>query len=226
MDKNGVLGRRSFQAVLFDMDGLMVDSEPLAREAWRLTVAALGREMTDAILAEGFGMRYQEFAVMVCKRLDLPLTPEALLRQTFGVFLKNLPGRLAAMPGLALLLNWLKQGSVTRALVTSGVKAYADIVLRDLELGGYFAVVVTGDDVREGKPAPECYLLAAERLGLAPADCLVLEDAPNGIQAAKAAGMTCWAVPNTHTRLLDVSQADQRFSSLEEVYQALAGSSA
>jgi beta-phosphoglucomutase-like phosphatase (HAD superfamily) len=94
-------------------------------------------------------------------------------------------------------------------------------VLSELSLAGTFSQVVTGEDVLHGKPAPDCYLLAAQGLDLPPADCLVLEDAPNGIAAAKAAGMLCWAVPNEYTRGLDLSAADKVLPSLLAVHDAL-----
>jgi beta-phosphoglucomutase-like phosphatase (HAD superfamily) len=103
------------------------------------------------------------------------------------------------------------------ALATSGERRYVEAVKRELNLDGVFDAVAVAEDVARGKPAPDVYLLAAERLGLPPAQCLVLEDAPNGVAAAKAAGMKCVAVPNEMTRSLDLSTADAMLPSLMAV---------
>lgn len=212
------------RAVLFDMDGLMIDSEPLAKEAWQHTVAQYrpGRALDEAMFGQMLGLRQVECARLVREWLALPVAPEELGRRRNELFMAMLPGRLRAMPGLFDLLDWLKAHCLPRALVTSGLPDYVAAVVRGLALDGVFSVIVTGQDVSHGKPAPECYLLAAGRLDLPPADCLVLEDAPNGVAAARAAGMACWAVPNEYTRTLDLSAADQILPSLYAVRDRLA----
>jgi beta-phosphoglucomutase-like phosphatase (HAD superfamily) len=96
-----------------------------------------------------------------------------------------------------------------------------DAVVRELNLDGVFDAMAVAEDVARGKPAPDVYLLAARRLGLPPAQCLALEDAPNGVLAAKAAGMRCVAVPNETTRSLDFSAADASLPSLSAVRRNL-----
>jgi HAD superfamily hydrolase (TIGR01509 family) len=190
-----------FDSVLFDMDGLMID---------------------EAMFGKMLGLRQAECARLVCEWLGLSVEPGELARQRNELFSSMLPGRLRALPGLFDLVEWLQAHHVPRALVTSGLSSYVKVVLRHLSLDGVFNVIVTGEDVSHGKPAPECYQLAAHRLGLPPASCLVLEDAPNGLAAAKAAGMTCWAVPNEHTRSLDLSTAELVLPSLHAVRDELA----
>ncbi len=209
------------QAVLFDMDGLMIDSEPLAKEAWRQTLARYGRTVDETLFDRLLGLRQFECSRLLCEWLGLAQDPAVLMRERNELFMAMLPGRLRAMPGLFELLDWLKAHDIPRALVTSGLTSYVNAVLSELALDGTFSQVVTGETVSRGKPAPDGYLLAAERLGLLPENCLVLEDAPNGIAAAKAAGMLCWAVPNEYTRALDLSAADQIFLSLLAVRAAL-----
>jgi beta-phosphoglucomutase-like phosphatase (HAD superfamily) len=106
-------------------------------------------------------------------------------------------------------------------VATSGERRYVDAVVRELNLDGLFDAIAVAEDVERGKPAPDVYLLAARRLGLPPAQCLALEDAPNGVLAAKAAGMRCVAVPNEMTRSLDLSAADARLPSLLAVCRNL-----
>lgn len=201
----------------------MVDSEPLQKEAWQMAAGEFGGIIDRGLFEQGFGLRPSEFAVLVCRRLGLSAEPEDVIRRALTAFLKILPGRLRPMPGLFALMDWLRAEGIPCALVTSGVRAYADIVLRELRLQDRFRTVVTGDDVKQGKPAPDCYRLAAERLGLTTAAGLALEDAPNGIKAAKDAGMICWAVPNADTASLDLSEADRIYTSLCLVREALAG---
>ena len=104
--------------------------------------------------------------------------------------------------GAADLLAFAQAGGLRLALATSGRRSYVDAVLAETQFSGRFEVEVTGEDVTYGKPDPETYLLAASRLGVAPASCVVLEDAPNGIAAAVAAGMRAVAVPNVFSREL------------------------
>jgi Cys-tRNA(Pro)/Cys-tRNA(Cys) deacylase len=212
----------NMHTVLFDMDGLMIDSEPLAKEAWQHAVAPYGHTIDEAMFAKMLGLRQVECARWVCEWLALPVDPQELAAMRNTRFMEILPGRLQAMPGLSELMEWLETHTALRALVTSGVSDYVATVLRELKLGNSFSVIVTAEGVPRGKPAPDCYLLAAERLGRVPADCLVLEDAPNGIAAAKAAGCLCWAVPNAYTRALDLSAADRVLPSLHAVRSELA----
>jgi HAD superfamily hydrolase (TIGR01509 family) len=202
------------RAVIFDMDGLMIDSEPLQKEAWQATLRRYGHEMDEALFAQLIGLRISEDAVRLRDRFNLPVTAEVLLRQRTESFLAGLPGRLRAMPGLSELIADLRARGLKRALATSGERRYVAMVMSELNLDGAFDATVVAEDVTRGKPAPDVYLLAAERLGLPPAQCLVLEDAPNGVAAAKAARMKCVAVPNQYTRVLDLSAADVVLPSL------------
>jgi HAD superfamily hydrolase (TIGR01509 family) len=202
------------RAVIFDMDGLMIDSEPLQKEAWQATLRRYGHEMDGALFAQLIGLRISEDAVRLRDRFNLPVTAEVLLRQRTESFLAGLPGRLRAMPGLSELIADLRARGLKRALATSGERRYVAMVMSELNLDGAFDATVVAEDVTRGKPAPDVYLLAAERLGLPPAQCLVLEDAPNGVAAAKAARMKCVAVPNQYTRVLDLSAADVVLPSL------------
>ncbi len=201
------------RAIVFDMDGLLVDSEPLHMEAWQTTVRRYGRQIDQAMFARMMGKRLCD-DVAIVGELGFPIAPEALLRERNELFLASLPGRLKAMPGLGELLLEIQARGLRCALATSGERRYVQAVIRELSLGGVFDAVVVAEDVARGKPAPDVYLLAAQRLGLLPAQCLVLEDAPNGVAAAKAAGMMCIAVPNEFTRALDLAAADGVMPSL------------
>lgn len=202
------------RACIFDMDGLMIDSEPLAMEAWQAALRPFGHSIDGALFERMLGLRQTECAMLLRDHFHLPLPIEALTRQRNDTFLALLPGRLRAMPGLYELLAELQARRVKRAIATSGERRYVTTVLRSLALENIFDAIVVAEDVTRGKPAPDVYVLAAERLGLPPAQCLVLEDALNGVAAAKAAGMTCVAVPNPLSHLPDFAAADKVMPSL------------
>jgi HAD superfamily hydrolase (TIGR01509 family) len=213
--------RAAIQAVIFDMDGLMIDSEPLHKEAWQVTLRRFGYELDEALFAQLVGLRTREDAVFLREHFRLPVMAEVLARQRNDLFLARLPGRVKPMPGLRELIAQVRVRGLRSAVATSGERRYVDAVVRELNLDGVFDAFVVAEDVERGKPAPDVYLLAAQRLGLPPAQCLALEDAPNGVLAAKAAGMRCVAVPNEMTRSLDLSAADARLPSLLAVCRDL-----
>ena len=201
-------------AVIFDMDGLMIDSEPLQKEAWQVTARRYGRAIDHAMFTRMLGLREVESAAMVISELGLSVDPKALWTERNQLYLASLPGRLRAMPGLHELLAELQARGLRRAVATSGERRYVETVMLELKLEDMWDAMVVAQDVARGKPAPDVYLLAAQRLNLMPSQCLVLEDAPNGIAAAKAAGMKCIAIPNEDTRALNLSAADAVMPSL------------
>ena len=213
--------RAAIQAVIFDMDGLMIDSEPLHKEAWQITLRHFGYELDEALFAQLVGLRTREDAVLLREHFHLPVKAEVLARQRNDLFLASLPGRVKPMPGLRELIAQVRGCGLFSAVATSGERRYVDAVVRELNLDGVFDAMAVAEDVARGKPAPDVYLLAARRLGLPPAQCLALEDAPNGVLAAKAAGVRCVAVPNETTRSLDLSAADASLPSLSAVRRNL-----
>lgn len=208
-------------AVVFDLDGLMADSEPLAKWAWRKTLARYERELDDQTFRDVQGMRVADSSRLFCERFALPISPEQAMVERDTLFLGAVPTRLRACPGLYSLLDELAARNLLLGVATSGHRQYVALALRTLELDGRFQAIAAGDEVERGKPSPDIYLLAAERLGVPPNRCLALEDAPLGVEAAVAAGMTCLAVPSQWTASLDFPGAYQVFSSLNEVREGL-----
>jgi HAD superfamily hydrolase (TIGR01509 family) len=206
------------RAVVFDLDGLLVDSEPLQIAAWQAFLAGYGKRLDDGLLNELFGLRLRDSARLMIDRLDLPLTLEQVITERDAIFLDSLAGQLRAMPGAPELVAELAERGVPRALATSGHRHYVERALAEIGLAGMFPVLVTAEDVEQGKPAPDCYRLAADWLGLPPEACLAIEDAPLGVRAARAAGLRCLAIPNEHTRSLPgLEEADAILPSLHEV---------
>jgi beta-phosphoglucomutase family hydrolase len=209
------------QAVIFDMDGLMVDTEPLARRAWQAVVAEFGHALDQSTLNSVLGLRLMDTSQVMKERFDLPLPVEEIAARRADNFVRLIRGNLKPMPGLYRLLDAVEKRGVPHAVATSSPSLYAAAVLREIGVAERFDVLVTGDMVERGKPAPDIYLAAAERLGTPASACLALEDSPNGVQAAKAAGLCCLAVPNEMTAALDLGGADAVFESLDAVADRL-----
>ena len=211
----------SLQAVVFDMDGLMADSEPLAEWAWREALARYGCELDDQTFRDILGMRVVDSSRFLCERFGLAINPEEARAERNRLFLGAVPTRLRACAGLYSLLDELSARGLPLGVATSGHREYVALALRTLGIEGRFRAIARGDEVERGKPHPDVYLLAAERLGVSPERCLALEDAPLGVQSACAAGMTCLAVPTHWTASLDFPCAYGIYSSLDGVREAL-----
>lgn len=187
---------QAVQAVIFDLDGLLVDSEPLAANAMAGFLASYGIQVNPATQARMLGRRLSE-AIAIAQddyAIDAPL---AILSEQYSEARKAaLRGSVQPMPGANEILRAVRSASMRIALATSGMRSHADISLMETGLSGLFDIEVTGDDVKRGKPAPDLFLLAAERLGVAPQSAVVLEDSPLGVEAAVRAGMQVIAVQN------------------------------
>jgi beta-phosphoglucomutase-like phosphatase (HAD superfamily) len=198
----------SLRAVIFDLDGLVVDSEPVQVEAWRRAVEGFGGRFELDLLHPYWGRPVAETAAGLGRQFGVdPSELEAARDRAFdGLLQLGIP----IMPTLPEAAGIVRTSRLQTGLVTSGTRPYADVVLGTLarDHGIVFDAVVTRDDVERAKPDPEPYLMAAGMLDLDPAACAVIEDAPSGIASAKAAGMTAVAVPSEYTSTLDLSRAD------------------
>ena len=203
------------------MDGLMVDTEPLARRAWSQVVAPYGRAISDDLYGRMLGRRTVESAQLVLDDLALPVPVQELVERKTAVFLSSLDGGAPAMPGLWVLLERIEALGLPWAVATSTPRPVAEIVLGKLGVTGRYGALACGDEVEHGKPAPDIFLLAAARLGVAPAACLALEDSAAGCAAAAAAGMRVVAVPTELTRDESFACAHGRYPSLAAVADAL-----
>lgn len=187
------------RAVVFDLDGLIANTEDLYEKAGEAVLARRGKTY-DAPLREQMMGRPVADALRImidCHALTDSL--ETLLCECKEEMLTLIMTSLAAMPGLYKLLDELQGANLPLGVATSGPRDYAAHVLTQLNVIDRFAFVLTADDIRHGKPDPEVYLLAAKTLGLPPGQMLVLEDSGNGCRAAVAAGAFTVAVPNRHT---------------------------
>lgn len=202
-------------AVIWDMDGVLADSGPLHLEAWRRLASERGRGLTDEEFRQTFGMRNDEIVTRLFGDLP-PACASLLAERKEGYFREAARAHLEARAGARRLLTELGNMGFLQALASSAPTANVELVLDTLGLRDSFQAVVTGADVRKGKPNPEVFLLAADRLGVPPERCVVVEDAVVGVQAAKAANMRCIAVTSTNTRQ-ELRQADLVVDSLDEL---------
>ncbi len=195
------------EAVIFDMDGVIVDSEPwwhAVRVAW---AAEHGRTWTHADSQACMGLNSRDWAIVMRQRLSLDLAPAEVER----AIVERLVARYAAepapqVPGAVEAVARIS-GELPAAIASSAHRDVIATALRSVGLAGRLRAVVSSDDVARGKPAPDVYLEAARRLGVAPAACLVVEDSYNGVVAGKAAGMTVVLVPNPSVPPIDGTAA-------------------
>ncbi|MCA9877498.1 MAG: HAD-IA family hydrolase, partial [Thermomicrobiales bacterium] len=195
----------------FDMDGLLVDTEPLTDIALETVLAAHQCQVTwtPELNERLMGRRMSEILAVLHGLCGLAM-PVANLHAHFEqVRLEVIRGRLTLLPGAAELLAFAHARRLPLALGTSGFRTYVEAILTELELANTFDVVVTGDEVTHGKPAPDVYLQAVQGLGVPAAQCVVFDDAPAGIAAAVAAGTRAIAVPNQFTRNLRFAPAPE-----------------
>ncbi|MBN1394140.1 MAG: HAD family phosphatase [Pirellulales bacterium] len=204
-------------AVIFDIDGVLVDSYDAHFRGWREMAAEEGLKFTEADFAATFGRTSREIIAMhwgdrfdEARMADMDLRKEMAYRRIAAA---NFP----PMPGAVELLRALHDAGFRLALGSSGPPGNVQLVVDKLEISDLLGAVVSGKDVTRGKPDPQVFLLAAERLGIAPPRCAVVEDAPAGIAAAHAAGMAAIGMMSTGRTENDLRDADKLVSSLSEI---------
>lgn len=204
-----------FKGVICDMDGTLIESTEADFLAWKRLFADHNKELSFEDYFPLIGMKS---AVVVQSRLllDEEKAKEALTRKMEYFSEIVLANGIKTVPFATKLLQQLKAHNVKLALATSSRKAKMKMVLKLTGLLSYFDVIVTGEEVNKSKPAPDIFIKAAEKLQLLQSECLVIEDAANGVRAAKDAGMKCVAITTTHTADL-LRQADLVIDSYEEL---------
>src|SRR5881398_2601043 len=210
---------QAFRAVIFDLDGVLADSEPW----WNKIDATLLAEHSVTYRGEYhrnvLGVSYRLAVEFYKKTFGLSVPTDEMMRRRGEIAADFFANRIDVFPSAKTVLQELRQMNLHLAVATSSVSASARSFLARHGLSTFFEVVVTGEEVEHGKPHPEIYLRAAEKLGIAAAACLVIEDALSGIAAAKAAKMRVAAIPDT--RFVDPrdyeKEADYVLSSLKEV---------
>ncbi|KAL2650444.1 hypothetical protein R1flu_018572 [Riccia fluitans] len=214
-ESNGVL-TNGITHVILDLDGTLLDTEQLVEESCKIVVANYGKIWDGRGASKRFGRRPLEAAAALIEDYDLPCTPEEVYGQT-SEFLDRSWSRAKALPGAVRLIQYLQSHSIPVAVASSSPAA--NIKKKISYQKGWteiLSIFVSGDEVKLGKPSPEIFLEAAKRLKAEPSSCLVIEDAPVGVIAAKAAGMKVVAIPSLPTKSARelYSTADHILSSL------------
>jgi len=208
------------KAVIYDVDGTMVNSEPLHVAAWDKALQSHGHRLSD--LSQEFqatmaGKKPIAIAEGMVSELGLSISSQQLMTAKSKLFLESTKTDLRGMQGVKASVQRCKQAGLLLAIGTSLDRDYVDLVLTRLGLRDVFDVIVTGDQIEHGKPHPETYLTVCDQLRLQPSECVVIEDAQSGIQAAKAAGTWCVAVTDIAAMSQDTTEADVTISSLDDL---------
>lgn len=182
-------------AVIFDMDGLMIDSERVSVACWTQAAHELALPLADDFWLRFVGLGDRDCERLLLQHIDAGQVP-ALFARCHDLYEARTQEGLPLRPGILDLLQLLHDHGIARAVATSTRQPRASRKLAAAGLLPFFEVVVTSSDVAHPKPAPDIYLLAAQKLGKDPARCLALEDSPAGIRAAVGAGMTAIQVPD------------------------------
>lgn len=201
---------------IFDMDGLMFDTESLFRIVHEELARKYGTEFTIEMQNKMMGKKPLEAIELMIQELGLPLDPKGFLVERDALYVELLKTRSETMPGLFELLDFLDSKGVRRGMATSSIRPWVDILLDRFDLRKRFDAIATGEDAARGKPEPDIYLKALYDLKAKPEETIALEDALNGVRAAKAAGCFAIAVPNAITAHQDFSVADLVASSLSD----------
>lgn len=202
-------------SVIFDLDGLLADTERLHYQSYQEALLQHGIKITDAQYTEHW-IRAGKGIVDWTQEKGVPLDIPAVRRQKAKRYLELVESSARPMEGALSLLERLS-GRKKLALASASHQDSVDCVLRCLGITRYFDVIVSGNNVPRSKPFPDIFLYTAQQLGVEPSECVVLEDAEKGVLAARQAGMQCIAVPNGYTRHNDFSQATKVVFSLNEV---------
>ncbi len=192
----------AFDAVIFDLDGVLLDSEPIYLAATNSVLEREGKYISPEENVRFIGVRFRDMLAEVIPSMGLAYNADYYVEQTRDAVLREFGKPLAPPPGARELIERLVDHGVPRAVGSSSVHHWVDQVLTNLGVREHFPIVVGGDEVANGKPAPDIFLRCAELLGVPPERCAVIEDSANGVLAARRAGMTAIGLRTAATATL------------------------
>lgn len=208
------------KGLIYDLDDLLVDCHISHIAAFNILLKPYGKKLesiSPQIRKTFVGRRVIDICEEIIKALKINVDLQKFYEKRQKIFLNSVKKYAKAMPGMKKSLNLFHKNGYKIALASSGTVEYIDLILDKFKIRHLFDVIISGDCVKIGKPNPEIYLKAAEGLGLNPKECVVLEDAENGIAAAKAAGCKCIAVKCPFTLPQNLKKADLSVGSLARV---------
>ena len=211
-----ILKGNQLEAVIWDMDGVIADTAPFHFQAWDEVFRRRKIPYSREVFQRNFGKRNDIIVRSIVGEGYPESEMEAILVEKEGMFREKAAGNIKPFPGAIELIGELREYGVKEALATSSPIENGQFVTRQLGIENSFDAVVWGREVTEGKPSPQIFLLAAERLNVDPGNCVVIEDAVAGVAAARRAGMKCLAVANSHPEA-KLGEADLVVDSLKHV---------
>ncbi len=211
----------AFKAVIFDMDGLMLDTETISQLAWQTAGRELSVDIPTSLSLQMIGLASKDIKALFRSRMGDEFPVESFINNAnihYHRLLREKP--IPVKTGLIDLLDYLENQGIPKGVATSTSRDLAELKLESADLSGRFDCIVTGDEVDNGKPAPDIFLRTAQMLGVNPDECLVLEDSAMGIRGASAAGMKVIMIPDLIQPSYELrSLAYGVFDSLKEVLE-------
>lgn len=210
------------KAIIFDMDGVIINSEPLHIELERKLLEELGGTITDEEHGHFIGTTDYYMWSILKERFNIGLSVEEMVNMKRKRFRDNIH-RIELVDNFQDFFIRVCKADYKLALASSNNRATVDLIMDKFDLSKGLQVSMSGEEVEKGKPDPEIFLRTAEKLRLQPAACLVIEDAENGVAAAKAAGMKCIGIQHPGFQDQDLSRADLIINNFNELDLAIVG---
>lgn len=205
------------KAVVWDFDGVIIDSEPAVMQAFKITLERHGIYLTEAELHKSIAVKSIDFLSWLQESKGLKLDVEPIIQEKRALALRLVEANLTAMPGSIELMNFLNKAGLRQAIASNANRKAIEDVLEKLNARGFFEVIVSSGDTSKGKPDPEPYLLALKKLDAPAEACFAIEDSPKGIQSAKAAGLKCFGLKTQYFTEAELGEADFIVENLNEI---------
>jgi len=211
------------KAVIFDMDGVIIDSEPIYLRVEMELFNKLGLTITEKDHDAFVGTTTRNMWEVLKNKFDISQSVDELVELERKSYDERLVSQkdLAPISGIIELIQSLNKIGMKLAIASSSLRSQIEIVVDLFKIRSYFLQLVSGDEVSKGKPEPDIFLLAAERLNAKPQECLVIEDSRNGVEAAKKAGMKCIGFQNPSSGRQDLSRADVVVGGIEGIWEVI-----
>ncbi|MBZ4667344.1 MAG: hypothetical protein PWP07_865 [Epulopiscium sp.] len=210
------------KAFIFDMDGVIIDSQPIHFEVDTMILKDMGVDIDQKELEKYAGRANEDIWSTLKEKYNLkPTVPEIidrLVSKKVQIFRES---DIGPIDGIIDLLKALHEAKIPMAVASSSPIELIETVMEKFNIRHYFSYIISGDEVHKSKPDPDIYLTAAQKIHVEPKDCVVLEDSKNGVLAAKAAGMKCIGFHNPNSGDQDLSNADVIVESIREVIQMI-----
>ena len=206
------------KAVIFDMDGVIIDSEPIHFEVDMQTMKDFGCSISKEELNKYVGTTNEYMYTDIKNKYKINKSIEEIISYRSEMAKKKvIESDLMPIDGIKELLVDLKDKNIPAAIASSSPRDFIEVVVSKFGLGDYFSCIVSGEEVENGKPAPDIYVETSKKLGVSPKECTVIEDSKNGVLAAKEAGMKCIGFKNVNSGDQDLSKADCIVNSIVEI---------